>query len=339
MIIDATNFPDLQSAVDAALGNTLYLPAGLPIYNINSPVTINSGITMQGDGPFATWINNLSPSQDLFVVNTPLPVCVRDLAMVGQNNATGGSLLKFDPGAGSNNIASSITNVHMEHGWNHVNFVRASQFIIRDSSFAVAKSDHIVVDNKTNPDWGDSHITGSSLSSNGGNILISHRGQGGLRISNNKMMGGIAAYQMVWGGTSGILKIWGNSIEGQSTAAIMLFKQSGVSASFGTAMICDNQITANGGITLSDNSSSGWLFKVRVCDNDISLTSPGVGIDIGNISNFRIYNNDVLNGVIGYRIQSNAKDGVLSFNSARNCQTWVSGSSQTVKVYNPWGNV
>ena len=352
--LSVANYPSIQDTINAAAhGDAIYIPAGW--YDINTTIIIDRPLTIFGDGPYSSRVHYLPTTGDALRITTPYPVILMMFGIIGRAaGSTDGALLVVDPGTGKENIGSSFILMNMENGWQHINIQRAGAYTIRECTLAnSAAPAQVFIDNIENADHGDVVITGCVItnwrSASSQISLIYQRGSGGLRISNNKLYGGTYGYRMGWGGNkgSGILKIWGNSIENQDSYGITIQKESGASTGFTSVSIIDNEISSGAGIQLCNNSpaSQSWLQMVRVSSNDILIRNKGAyGIEVGNIRNFRIHDNSVLAGgsaigtATGYKILSNARDGVLYNNSARGCQRWVSGSASGVTNYNPFGN-
>jgi len=109
---DPTGVADSTAAINGAItaangAGLVYLPAGT--YKLTSALSIGSGVTLAGDGPAATILNQTSTTANAITITgtTVLNVSVRDLRLNGPNSGSGAGIAAA-ANAGANPVVQLV---------------------------------------------------------------------------------------------------------------------------------------------------------------------------------------------------------------------------------------
>lgn len=270
--IDSTTTLNVSSALNQ--GTTARIPVhfSMGVYYINN-LTISHPIVIRGSGMKNTMIKSKNNNTNLITITSVEPVEFYDMSF-GVNDdmgaMIGGGYLLFDPVSESNQY-SKITRCSFNDCVNAIRFVDAMFWLIDGCYFNKYSGTAINVQNGLLPDGGDSTITRCTFN-NGTGIAINQINSGGLRIENNKFLGGSYHYFGNYGPTNalrtGQLIISGNSFD-QSTVANIAFQRT-ADTTFAMSMIADNIFAVNAGtygILVNGVAASTYLYDLVISGN------------------------------------------------------------------------
>lgn len=326
----------IQSAITAAQSTqgTVEFPAGQPCF-ISGPLYVTGGLNITGEGRQTGGLIWTSKTLTALIINTDQMVNISKLQMLAPMDATAGGMISI---TGPNyNAFSTIKDSYFVGGYSQIVTYAAFAWIFDGNYHAQYVSTGVIVRNTYNADWGDSTIVNSTMSSGGVNATaIIQSSSGGLRILNNKLLGGQYAYRLWFGGnelTSDLL-IQGNSIENQSVAALR-FGTSNNGALMGNFVISNNQFMSQP-IAIAMDDSHRFMTRIVISGNSISAVGT-FGITLTNVDDFLVTGNQisgVLGAINGINIGSNSQNGRISGNTTRGFTTGISNGSTTTYVTN-----
>jgi Right handed beta helix region len=151
----------------------------------------------------------------------------------------------------------------------------------------------IQVSDANAPDAGDSTIYGNLIQSSIGGTAILWQSSGGLRVSNNKILG----YQMTYGifiylapgANTADIFVEGNSIEGVAGVGIQLNRQ-GSTSGLGTVVITGNELSGEYCVFAPTDASGVWLNNMVVTSN-VCLTFGTAGFSLDSVQGLVVANN------------------------------------------------
>lgn len=227
-----------------------------------------------------------------FTVSTDAAVTFDSLMFGYLNGATGtaGAFISV-PGAVSGNNLSQFRNLQMNYPFVGISVTGAHDWSMQRVTIGEYINTAVIVANTFVADAGDSSIdkcTFTTASTAATGVLM--RSAGGLRIINSKINGGAVAYQLSLDNaamTSDLL-ITGNSIEGQSAAAIA-FRRNGATGVFNNITITGNQFAGAPVAISCTDASTGWLGSVVITGNSIHTTG-------GTSINFNVGDSIIIDG-------------------------------------------
>lgn len=314
----------LQNAMNAVGNSRLSLSAKNYVY---STLTLPAlGIYMDGAGEFATSLLCNSPTGGISHSGTgTLQITNMNFAMKSGVTYTGSSALINITGQSQDHL---IRRCLFNGGFGQIQLTNASIYDVEDCYFINFTSYAINISNVAAPDAGDSSITGCVFNANNitGNA-ISQNSSGGLRVTNNKFLGGGYHYLGQFNSNpnpTSILLIHNNSSEHAFNANFAL--NSGSNTSFSQVIISNNQITVDPGATstgiLIADPGYAWIDHVRICDNTFAMggqtTQLAMSINRGtriSIGSNAIVGNNVEGGIqIGAGVTSGNIEPQSMFN-------------------------
>lgn len=159
---------------------------------------------------------------------------------------------------------------------------RAQMFKVRDCQFINYAIYGAWVTNTYNPDEGDSSISGCIFNESiGTGTGVYYESAGGLRIINNKFLGGVYHVHLVWSNntTTGDLIVANNSMEVALLGSIAIERSAGT-GTYGAIHIVGNQIGGTPyGVYIDGN---GLITQLIVSGNIIaSVSACGIQVDSG----------------------------------------------------------
>ena len=294
--IDSTTLLNASTAFNE--GTTLEIPVkfSMGVYYTNN-LTIDHPVRLLGSGMKNTLIKSINTNTNLVTITTENPVEFYDLSFGVQDGLgpmTSGSFVLFNPSTASNQY-SKIIRVAFNNCFTAING-GSSMFMIIDSCYFNRYSNTgITISNTLLPDGGDSIITNCTFN-NGTGIGIYYENSGGLRVTNNKFLGGsYNFYGNFTGGNAnrtGQLIISDNSFD-QSTSANIAFSRT-TDTTFSLVNICDNIIVASPGtygILINGISASTYLYQVTIGGNLFYLRNTSSGIHLASCYGVSIHPN------------------------------------------------
>lgn len=306
---DPTNTNDSTAAMQAAhnTGKLVYYPAGS--YKFTSITLTDGGII--GDGPNLTVLYQNSATLN-GIVYTPtgtLPIgpLFRDFQIQALVTKTSGALLTVNALSSSNSVVGTI----IDNVWFYQLYYDG--LIMNDQVFYTVSNCHFVnysnvgfAQASATTDAGDSTITGcvfNTARSSGQLIGYSQTSGGGIRIINNKFLGGNYNINIFLNRNtaSADLFIIGNSIEGAATAAILFSRNTGATGTLGPILIEGNNL----GSVYSILCSTQNAFSIMtIANNSFYQTSNSSnGIFLQGVAGVNISGNtfDAPGGTTGVR--------------------------------------
>ncbi len=189
----------LQNAINAAQvaanafngPSTLYIPAGA--YKITSPLTVNQGLSIIGDGRNSTV---LEPSGNMNAINitTINSLTLSNFNITYQGAQPTSATTITISASGNFNIATAIRDVEINNAFNGIALVNVAYSVIDHVSILTFAGDGVTYSAPLNPDGGDNIIDNSIFF---GNISFVTLGSGvtwisggGLKVENTKLVSG-----------------------------------------------------------------------------------------------------------------------------------------------------
>lgn len=271
---------DAYLSATTSVAHTVKLAPGNYQYEI---LTISRPVKIVGSGMWQTFLRANRTNTNNVRITTPLRVEISDLAFSTSVTATAGAYVDVTPTV-TPNAFSLIKNVAFHDAYTCIALNAAGFADIDTCYFNACTGVTVVVQNTITPDNGDSCIQNCTFN-NGTGVSIKQFSSGGLRILNNKFLGGTYHYLGEYNTEptrTGILLITGNSFD-QASAANIAFTNS-IATPFSIIDIVGNHITVPGtGVGVYSVSSAAFLFGLSVGDNIFYLSGSGTGINLGGV--------------------------------------------------------
>lgn len=262
----------MQAAIDYGIANCIpiFVPSGF--YNVGN-LTINGELTLfgagRGDSGGTRFVT--SGATTVFTVTTTFQVHLSGFKIVYEGGGATGVGIKVTNSTAAHNLGTVIRNIEITTPGTGIHIERCYKFTIDDVYFNVAvNGQNLLIENTHVTDDGDSSVTNCTFTQAAGGVGIKQIGSGGLRVINNKFIGGTTGYHCHLAGTffSSII-IVGNSIELTDTpaTAIKFTKAAGT----GTETITN--------VVVACNQSIGTAYFVDVAaDPDVGSRKWLVGL-------------------------------------------------------------
>jgi hypothetical protein len=323
----------IQAAVNATGSGVLELPVGSCV--LNSAIDITTGITIKGQGKQSSFIVMRNPTSNGFNIVSDLGVSFIDLGIYAPE-ATAGAMISLT-GATRANSLSRFVNCTFLQGYNQIVTTAAYIWVADGNYHHGYKNSALVVQNTNDVDDGDSVITNSTFS--GGettSVSIVQYSSGGLRIVNNKLLGGASAYKLnlAHGAVTSDLIFVGNSVENQTSSALQ-FGTAGGGGTFANIVINSNQFM-NQPIVIAMNSNTRFMSRMTINDNSMSVVSQ-YGIILTNVEDFVVSDNQITgtNGSLnGIAIGANSQNGKVISNRTKIFANGIMNNSSSTTVLN-----
>lgn len=309
----------IQMAVNYAIAaaDEVYLPSGT--YLIRSSVQVNGPLTFSGINEEQSIILLGNPSVSGFNVTTSSACHFEKFCIIGQSQGSHGAGITVDPLSVNNE--STFYRIRIDHINAGFDFESAAYWKIDSCTVFNWSEDGVIVRDILRIDDGDSSIVNSLfLTTLSGGAAIYQESSSGLRVQNNKMLGGDYGYFMALTASSTAcdLLINNNSIEGQRVAGIFLINASNVT--FLNAIIDGNEIQGqNNAILVMDTQAAPWLLGLSITGNDINMApTGGVAMDLNGTSGQAISGNYIRsNGgtTYGILLRQYTQNGATNTNS------------------------
>lgn len=318
--VDPTGATDSTAGIQAAhnTNKLIYNPGGT--YLVSPGITLSSA-GMIGDGPTKTIFNTTdTTSANMFKYTTALGSYAnvplfRDFTLNCPPGKSGGAGIQFLPASGEASYMD-IRDVHTNNLPIGLDMVAASLWKVIGCDFLAYTIAGVQVANTNNPDSGDSVIADCVFNNpytTGSAVWM--KSSGGLKIIGNKMLGGSRGITVNIEGTTSILIIHANSIEGMSTQDLA-FSQGVGGMTFGKVAITGNQFSGSVAIA---TDASGFMQGLVISGNAMRMGVAG--------SNQIISLNAVTDICIdGNSITGNGGAGSSAINLA-SCINWKVGTN------------
>lgn len=327
--------PFIQAAINyaQAISSSLYFPVGT--YNVTG-LSITAGITLFGEGEFASVLFLTTTNGTTISVNTLAAIFISDLAFEQASGATGGSSLAIT-GPTNANSQSIFRNVLFNNSFIGIHAIQAATWIVDSCFFANHINTGMLIENQFNADSGDSCISNclfSTFSTNG--IGITQYSSGGLKITNTKIINGAIGYalNLAPGAVTSDLMISNCSIENQTLAGIEFLRQSST-GSFRNVSIIGCEISpGTGAPCIQQTDTNNWLSNITITGNTLAFPST-IGVLLNGAVGFVVSDNAMLSEggtTVGVQIGVNSSKGVVGLNAYNGITTPVSNSSATTTI-------
>jgi hypothetical protein len=286
----------MQAAINAASaagGGVVWIPAGAFLFSSTLTIT-TSGVCIKGAGLLYTNLVIKNATQTGIAIAATNAVELSDFQMTCAVTHTGGSGVTVI-GAGGTVMAAfcRFERLYFQSLYDALTCNAMAYSSIIDCYFNFCSNIGLTIQNTITADAGDNTVYGSYFFSC--NINLFYESSGGLRISNNKFLGG--GYGLLMAMTAAVatgdLLIEGNSFEGMSAGTIVLESNGSPAGTFVNVVIVGNQLggqssiaTVGGVIVLGTGVNPGWLDNITVTDNVLTLAVNGqIGIEANEGSN------------------------------------------------------
>jgi hypothetical protein len=334
---------DDTAAIQAAttwaggLGKQLYFPIGNYLY---SGITMAAGQSCSfiGESTANTILTLNSGTAIGFNCATELSVTFEKLTFSYKAGVTGsaGSFIAL-PGGATMNANSRFRHLQMNNPWIGINATGAYVWVADTCFIGNYLSAAIVVGNSFVGDAGDSTIKEclfTTVSTTAKAIL--HLSSGGLRINNNKCIGGFAFYQLslAAGVNTSDLLVTGNSIEGTASSGLLAGRQ-GSTGTFSNITITGNQFAGIQFPVNFNDGTAGWLSKITITGNAIPIGPNGVGVNLSASQNFIVAGNAFSGGnpaCVAVTVAASSSGGTIGSNNYSGCTVAISNLSTTTDV-------
>ena len=251
---DTTKF---QAAIDAAVYGigTLYIDAGT--FLISAPLLVSGSLTLRGMGSPKSTIRVPQTVPAGLDVTTALPVQFENFRMVGDQGVSNWSSLIMVTPSGAFNEFSCMRDISLVYGGIGMHMGNAAFWAIDRCDISQSSQIGVYVENRNAPDNGDSTICNSIISGPIGSTTMSciyQASSGGLRINNNKIIGGAYGYllSLTSGAVTSDLLVVGNSFELQTYDHLV-----GAPGTFSNVVIAANQMwSAKNAISLPNYANT-----------------------------------------------------------------------------------
>ncbi len=193
-------------------------------------------------------------------------------------------------------------------------------------------TENMRVENATSPDSGDSMASNNFFVSydNTNGYGIQQISGGGLKLSNNKFLGGKYNLYLNWSvNLSGHLVVTGGSMENCGTSSIYV----NTAASFNTVQITGNVIDCGSPNISIDNTSASALQGLTIVGNTFQ-GGGGTAISVGKVNSFTIDGNTIDNGAVNpaIAILSNAQNGYVNTAGTIAASVTITNASATTVI-------
>jgi hypothetical protein len=294
--IDSTTLLNASTAFNE--GTTLRVPVKLSmgVYYITG-LAVSHPVRLIGSGMKNTLIKSLSTSTNLVTITAVEPVEIYDLSFGvkdGLGPMTAGSFILFNPTTESNQY-SKIVRCAFNNMSNGVHTISAMFWIIDSCYFNKYTGTAIVVGNALLPDGGDSNITNCTFN-NGTGTAILQKSSGGLRITNNKFLGGdysyFGEYSSGLANRTGQLIIANNSFD-QCNHANISFTKVGDSV-YSMPVIENNIIVVSPncfGVNVNGYLAETFLHQMTIGGNTFYLRDGATAIHLASCDSVSIHPN------------------------------------------------
>jgi hypothetical protein len=325
-----------QAALNAATssGNRLFIDPGT--YLISSPLSISSGLTMLGAGVNLSIIMLATGTMDGIVITALSPVQLENFRVRGAPGATAGSLINVSPSS-ADAAYDAFRDLSLENGFIALNMGNAILWTVDRCVIDSPSAGGVFVQSVSLPDGGDSSITNCIFRLGATGSCIWQTSSGGLRIQNNKLLGGQHGYVLSLnaGAQTSNLVIVGNSFEQQVVDSITAINTSG--PNFYNIIITGNQFAVTPFPINFNDPTPGFLNILSISGNVFrgNGASGAVAITLGGANQFSVNGNAIAgSGSIGILIGPNSTSGKVSGNTIAGWATAIMNQSGSVVVFN-----
>jgi len=325
-----------QAALNAAMssGCRLFIDPGA--YLISAPLSISSGLTMLGAGMHLSVITLATGTMDGIIITALDPVQLENFRVRGAPGATAGSLINVSPSS-TDAAYEAFRDLSLENGYIALNMGNAILWTVDRCSIDSPAAGGVFVQSVSQPDMGDSSITNCIFRLGSTGTCIGQTSSGGLRIQNNKLLGGQHGYVLLLNAgaqTSNLIMV-GNSFEQQVVDSITAINNSG--PNFYNIVITGNQFAVTPFPINLNDPTPGFLNILSISGNVFrgNGASGAVAITLGGANQFTVNGNTIAGaGSTGILIGPNSSSGKVSGNTIAGWATPIVNQSGSVVVFN-----
>jgi hypothetical protein len=282
----------IQAAIDTlntTAGGRVYVPSGE--YRFTN-LTINVPVEIYGAQNQVSRLYTNEASGGI-TYNHNQGLSLKNMGIFGSAAHTG-ALVTINGNINGYNSGTRIENCTFFDCNDAVVFADCGQMFISDCQFTVHRASAVFIDNTTTPDAGDGQINNCIFSGSGVNgISIYQVSAGGLKVTNNKFLGGEYHYfaDLVSGVNTSILVFNGNSSEFADNTNIKFIAANPAAMPY--IIITDNQISVSTGKTGIDfaPAASNRYFAIQIADNNLNGEGAWTGMKFANVSSVNIGTN------------------------------------------------
>lgn len=322
----------IQLAINA--GNSVFFPPGTYKY---STLAVSNAVKLIGSGVGISILQASVTNTTNISVTTSNIFEVSDMTFNTSVTALAGSVISVSPSV-SPNAFSVFKRLAFNNAYTAISLTAAGFANISDCYFNAYVGIGVIIQNTITPDNGDSIITGCTFNNSSAGIAIKQFSSGGLRIENNKFLGGAYHYLSDYNtgaSRTGQLTIIGNSFD-QASSALIAFNESS-STPFSLISIQSNLFNVSNtkyAIYCGANSGFPYLYGLTIGSNLFYFLGDGTGLYLNGVADGCIYSNhfraDVGHTITAVRFGDSA--GVITYNpqSLVNISTETSGETYAV---------
>jgi hypothetical protein len=199
-----------------------------------------------------------------------------------------------------------IDNVNAVNHNIGIHFIDAARFRVRDtySNSTGTGAEGMRVENQVSPDFGDSFASSSTFIStdNTAGYGVHYLSSGGLKMTNNKFLGGKYNMFFDWNlGLSGQLMMSNNSLENCGTSSIFFSP----AAPFNGVTLTGNDVDCGSPNIVFDDASASTVNGAAISGN-VCNGGGGTCIDLGKVNYAAVVGNLVNNGAVNPAINVTA---------------------------------
>ena len=322
----------IQAAIDSLnsySGGRIYIPSGEWKF---TNLTINVPVQIYGTQNQVSVLYTEEADGGI-VYNHNQGISLKGVKFFGSASHTG-SLITINGNVNGYNSGARIENCTFYNCFNGVNFADAGQMFISDCQFTTYRGSAVFINNATTPDAGDGQINSCIFSGSGTDgISIYQISAGGLKVSNNKFLGGEYHYFADLANSVGtsILVFDGNSSEFANDTNIKFVATNPASMPY--IIITDNQLSVTSGKTGIDFAPSAVnrYYTIQISDNNLNGEGSWTGMKFANVQGVNIGTNIMATrgttGGTGFSFGSGCSDIMFHRQDFANLSTSYTGQS------------
>lgn len=318
----------LSKPVKLLLGNCTITSTATPIFD----VTTSGAAVIEGNSRAQTIIQTTSASQTAIRVNTTAPCRVSKLTInhSGSTKSSGAGISLTAPA--NQNELSRIEDLSIQDQWIGVHSLNAARWVVRECHIKDYKGQGVTVENQAAVDYGQSTIINCVIehaATTAGLYGVYQLSASTLRVVDCTITGGQYGVAIDAANTTLWTTISRNTISGQSSACIGLYRTSG-SATFTGVLISENVLVCLAGIGVL--CTSAGIFYLTITNNDITIASPNQGIYLSAVTLAYIAGNVIAGNAasaIGIQMDSGANAVHIGENSYYQLGTTVINNATT----------
>lgn len=332
--------PYMMAAHNAYGGEITATPG---YYNFTNLIFAQGGIRGFGKGQSFLYCTDLGGTDAIQFTGanagfTGATALFRDITVYASLSKTGGYGIAFT--AGTEGYYSSIEDCVIENFQACVHLTNNAGFRLSRCDLINYNTTGVTIENQIVPDAGDSFIDNCTFNTgrvNGNTNAIYHRSSGGLKLTNNKILGCDFGYTLQWNQTSSANILFANNSIENFTTWGMYFAKATSAGQVGSVTITGNEVN---GPSCIGFDVSGAVTLLSIVGNILNVNTQGgasgTALLLNTVSNFVVGPN-VINmqqgvGCFGISVGAGSSNGKVlpqTFVGFANANCFVNGSSTT----------